>query len=369
MRPCPATVLFVLVLGLAACQRPSGAAVIGYAYPRDGQNAALVAAEVLPVDSVRNPIRIVGDWDSGGTESTVEIARARRLVALPHVMGVVGHTGSRSSLITAPIYMEAGVPMMIPEATSSRLWDIGEWIFPLAPTDSVEAAFLGRTALERLHASRIALYFDNTAFGTGIRAQLGRWLDRRGMHFVDEVPYVIGADLATLVDASLQRSHPDLAILVGRRIEVSQLAAHIFERAPSVRLLAADGAYDQVAALIASAGPAADSLYLTTFWVPDTTVPVQREFIRRYRLATGREPAAFEAMRYDAVMVLAQAIREVGPDRAAIRDWLHSLGDSRPAFEGVTGEVVFRRGARQNLQLVRLREGVPEVVPAAGGGL
>lgn len=366
MQPHGRLALLFLTPALAACERPTGAAVIGYAFPRDGQRAAIVAAASLPADSGLGTIRIVGDWDSGGTESAVEIARARRLVALPRVMGVVGHVGSRSTLITAPIYSAAGIPLIVPTATSGRLWEIGEWVFPLAPSDSMEAAFLGETAVDGLKSTRIAVYFVNTAYGSGIRAELRRWLAGRGMAPVDEVPYVVGADLETLVEASLQRSHPDLTVLVGRRIEVARLAALIYERDPSIRLLAADGAYDQPAELIAAAGPAADSLYLTTFWVADTTVPIQREFVRRYRNDTGRDPTAFEAMRYDAVMVLAQAILEVGPDRPAIRDWLVSLGGSRPPYAGVTGAISFGRGARRNLLLVRLRDGLPVSVPEAG---
>jgi len=366
MRPFTTMVLPILAVAMAACKQPTGAAVIGYAFPRDAQRAALVAASGLPTDTTRGSIRIVGDWDSGGTESTVEIARAHRLVALPRVMGVVGHAASRGTLITAPIYMEAGIPLLVPTATSSRLWEVGEWIFPMAPNDSVEAAFLGQVAVEGLGATRIAVYFVNTVYGTGIRSAFRRWLAERGRKPVDEVPYVTGADLETLVEASLKRSHPDLALLVGRQAEVAQLAALLYERDPAIRLLAADGAFDQVSTLEETAGPAADSLYLTTFWVPDTTVPAQRDFVRRYRLESGRAPTPFEAMRFDALMVLAQAIQEVGPDRARIRDWLESLGGSRPAYQGVTGEVTFRRGARRNLFLVRLRDGVPVPTPEAG---
>lgn len=366
MRPYAPKALLILAAALTACKQPTGAAVIGYAFPRDGQRAALVAAAGLPTDTTLGAIRIVGDWDSGGTESTVEIARAHRLLALPRVVGVVGHAASRGSLLTAPIYMEAGVPMVIPTATSGRLWDIGQWVFPMAPTDSVEGAFLGQVAVEGLRATRIAVYFVNTAYGTGIRSEFRRWLREHGRQPVDEVPYVMGADLETLVEASLMRSHPDLAVLVGRQDDVSRLATLIYERDPSIKLLAADGAYDQPGELVQDAGAAADSLYLTTFWVADTTIPIQRDFVRRYRLDSGRDPTPFEAMRYDAVMVLAQAIREVGPDRGAIRDWLRSLGRSRPPYVGVTGDITFRRGARRNLLLVRLRDGVPVPVPEAG---
>ena len=353
----------LLAAALASCRKPAGAAVIGYAFPRDGQRAALVAAAQLPRDTTNGSIRIVGDWDSGGNEAMVELARAHRLVALPRVVGVVGHAGSRSTLVAAPVYVEAGVPLVVPTASSSRLREIGEWIFPMAPGDSVEAVFLGGVALDRMHARRVAIYFANDPYGAGIRHELRAYLARRGAPPADEVPFVTGADLPTLVEASVARSHPDLAILVGRQVEVGRVAALLYDRDPSIRLLSADGALNQVPALLEAAGPAADSLYLTSFWVPDTADALQKAFIDRYRLDSGREPESFEAMRYDAVMVLAQAIKEAGPDRAAIRDWLWSLGDSRPAYRGVTGEISFRAGARHRLYLVRLQDGVPVAVP------
>ena len=353
----------LIAVALAGCKQPTGAAVIGYAFPRESQQVALVAAARLPTDTTHGSIRIVGDWDSGGTEATVELARAHRLSALPRVVGVVGHAGSRSTLVAAPIYMEAGIPLVVPTASSGRLWDVGKWIFPMAPGDSVEAVFLGAVALDRMHARRVAIYFANDPYGAGVRHFLRAALVARGMTPVDEVPFVIGADLPTLVEASLVRSHPDLAVLVGRQVEVGRIAALINEKDPSIRLLAADGALNQVAALVEAAGPAADSLYLTSFWVPDSSDTLQQAFIRQYRLDTGREPESFEAMRYDAIMMLAQAVQEVGPDRAAIRDWLWSLGGSRPAYRGVTGDVTFRSGARHRLYLVRLQDGASVAVP------
>jgi len=365
MRACAPPLLSVLATLLAGCSEPSGAAVIGYALPREAQRVALVAAATLPADTGPGSIRIVGDWDSGGTESAVEIARAHRLVALPNMMGVVGHSSSRGTLVAAPIYAAAGIPLVVPTATSSRIWDVSEWIFPLAPTDSIEAAFLGQNAVDLLGGRRIAVYFSNSAYGAGLRGELREWFDRRGLAPVDEVPFVPGTDFATIVEASLARSRPDLAILVGRQPEVARLANLIHEQGPSIRLLAADGGYDDPASLAEQAGSALDSLYLTSFWVADTTDPVQRAFITRYRLETGREPTPFEAMRYDALIVLADAIRAAGPDRLRIREWLASLGQSRPPFHGVTGEITFARGVRRNLYLVRLRDGIPVAVPDA----
>lgn len=366
MRQIAVSAVPLVTVLLAGCEQPSGAAVIGYAFPRNVQRAALVASATLPADSGIGAIRIVGDWDSGGTESAVEIARAHRLVSLPRMMGVVGHAASRGTMVTAPIYEEAGIPLVVPTATAGALWNVGRWVFPLAPTDSVEAAFLGRMALEVLGARRITVFFINTAYGTGIRSELEEWLAARGVSPLDEVPYVAGADFETLVEASLSRARPDLVLFVGRQVDVARLAALVYERDPSILLLAADGAFDQPSELAEAAGPAADSLYFVTFWVADTTDPAQGDFIQRYRLESGRDPTPFEAMRFDAVMVLAQAIRESGPDRERIRAWLASLGRERPAYQGVTGDITFARGARRNLYLIRLRDGRAVLVPVAG---
>ena len=41
------------------------------------------------------------------------------------------------------------------------------------------------------------------------------------------------------------------------------------------------------------------------------------------------------------IMLLAQAIEQVGASRDAIRSYLASVGQSRPAYEGVTGRIAF----------------------------
>ncbi len=60
-----------------------------------------------------------------------------------------------------------------------------------------------------------------------------------------------------------------------------------------------------------------------------------------YRRAHGGQPDHFAALGYDAVLLVAEAVREVGFDRARIRDYLEEVGTSRDAFRGVSGLVAF----------------------------
>lgn len=67
--------------------------------------------------------------------------------------------------------------------------------------------------------------------------------------------------------------------------------------------------------------------------------------MRAYAAASGGElPDHRAAGAYDAVYLIADAIRDAGPDRRRIRDALADIGYRRPAYEGVTGRIAFDDG-------------------------
>ncbi|HWP69937.1 MAG TPA: hypothetical protein VNM36_02510, partial [Gemmatimonadaceae bacterium] len=57
------------------------------------------------------------------------------------------------------------------------------------------------------------------------------------------------------------------------------------------------------------------------------------------------------ALQYDAFMLLAAAVRDVGPDRMAIRNWLESLGRTRQPWIGVTGPIAFNNPRSEILRM------------------
>ena len=78
----------------------------------------------------------------------------------------------------------------------------------------------------------------------------------------------------------------------------------------------------------------------------------------------GREPRHGDATWYDALMLASQAVRDAGPDRAAVRAWLESLGRTRPPYFGVTGPIAFTPDAARPLVMTRLRGRQSILVPA-----
>lgn len=370
----------VLMAGVLACSRDRGPAVIGVSILLGRPSVADVAQEVLDSSPGAPPlIQIV--VDSGrpipAGDSTSALASAvmiaERMVALPGLVGVVGHAGSRDALIAAPTYNRSGIPLIVPTATSMLLAESGEWTFMLAPSDSIEGELIGRFADEQLGARNVTLFYVTDEYGTGLRLGAARALRARGINILDEVPmsHDVQCHGGSKPDESartlnahqlLLRGTPDLIVLATSTAESSCILAAL-QTHPGLRYLAGDGTLAS-ADLMATGGQAVDSLYIVAFWYPGRASAESRDFVRRFERTVGRPPNPGDAMIYDGIMTLAAAVRSVGTDRDAIRDFLLSLGHDRPALTGVTGPIVFPASGA-GLMVTRMQRGawVPVNLP------
>jgi len=348
---------------VAGCHKRPERVAIGFAFTYHLQAALAVADSAIAAS--RRPgdpqISIVSDSAVNGDPADVEVQRAERLAAVPGIVGVVGHSGSRASLAAAPVYNEAGIVQITPNSTSRLLRSAGSWTFDLAPDDSVEGAFIGEFVSERLHALRATVYYENDEYGTGLRDGVVAALAQRGVEVLDRVPMDLTSDFGTLVAASLKRRVPDVVVVAGRQLEAGAIARVMRERGYPRAVVAGDGAL-VLPGLTEAAGPASDSLYAVAFWMPDAPDPLSKAFVERYRRLTGEVPQSADAMSHDALMLLVQAVREVGPGRAAVRRWLGELGVSLPAYQGVTGPIAFGPGTRPRLVMAKLVGGRPQRV-------
>jgi ABC-type branched-subunit amino acid transport system substrate-binding protein len=69
-------------------------------------------------------------------------------------------------------------------------------------------------------------------------------------------------------------------------------------------------------------------------------------------------------------MLVAQAAEEVGFDREKIRDYLQTVGNGRPAFQGVSGTVAFDENGDpvgRSYAVGRISGGRIELVSVEGG--
>jgi ABC-type branched-subunit amino acid transport system substrate-binding protein len=289
-----------------------------------------------------------------GDAADVDFAAAA--AALPSVVAVVGHQSSRGSLLAAPIYGEAEIPFIVPTGTSRLLRDVGPWTFQLAPDDEAEGAFIASFALDRLGARRVTIFFlVADEYGIGLRDGVARALRQRGVEPVDQVGILPDSDFPRRVALSLRRAAPQVVVLATRTPEAAAIARSLHERLPDAPVILADGVNDS--AFVRATGPRRGPAYAVAFWSADNPDSASRAFVAHFAEAGRGRPLPREAMYYDALMVVAQAVREVGPQRAAIGRYLRELGTTRPPYRGITGPISFARNRPTNLVVTRVGDG------------
>ena len=361
----------VLALGIAAtaCQGKPEAPVIGFTY--NWGDDALERYVQAQVDSTAGaehlPLTLRtsrdGGWQAyGASPMGAEVRRAQLLSADERVLVVVGPGGSREALSVAPLYAEAGVPVLIPTATSRLLAGAGAHLFVLAADDSVQGAFIATFADSVLHAKSLAVYHVPDEYGIGLAAGTVATATRRGLEVRERTAVrllqpcgdAVGARYYRDLAAELElRGRPDAVVLALRTVEAACFVAALRARWPELPIIAGDGVYldDEFRR---GAGPRAVGTYLVAFWHPDLPHGASRRFVASYRSTYGKTPRHGDAVFVDAAVLAATAIRDGARTRAEVMDYLRSLGDARPAFEGITGPISFAPGAARRLYMTRV---------------
>ncbi len=354
-----AAVIACAGLILTGCAERRETPCIGYVYPAGDASMHAIALLQQEIDGW-NPTRVAEirpfTPPRGRTGYSAEVAMAEAVTSVDRMVGVVGHLSSRASLVAAPIYQEAGLPLLVPTGTSARLREVGPAVFPVAPNEEAEGEFIAAFVVNRLGAGRVTVfYLFGDEYGIGLRSGVVEGLRKRGLAPSDEVGVLDDSDMSELVAASVARAAPDAVVIAGRNAEAARIAVALHGLAPGVPVVAGDGVElrrDYGRRL----GPAADSFYAVAFWHPDLASPASNAFMARWRSPKAPEPTGGTIMYYDGMRMLAEAVREVGTSRSAIRRYLSELGASRPPYAGVSGPISFTRERTTNLLMTRMAD-------------
>lgn len=352
-------------LPAAACGDRNPNAVIGF-----GFYGAVRQLAQQTIDSTTHPGMPTIIVSRGSQERVLEVGKddhwlvasidqASRLIADDGLVAVVGPVGSRDALLTGPMYRAHGIPYVMPTANSPQLANLGPGAFRLAPSLDEEGTFIAEHVARRLNARTATVLYVPDEWGVALQTAVAGGLWFHGVTVLARSPVPLDGDchadptrIRDALAAALRRGTPDVIVLALRNPESECLIAEAERLAPNARFVGGDGTvFTQ--AFLNDAGWAASRVYTVAFWDPLTQDSAARAFAERFRAVAGTPPSYVEGLTYDAVMLLATAIRTVGPDRRAVRRYLESLGRQRAPYRGVTGEIDFRTPRASRLTMLR----------------
>jgi branched-chain amino acid transport system substrate-binding protein len=279
----------------------------------------------------------------------------KKLLARDRVVAVISGTGSSAALEVAPLCQAAGVPLVAATATNPRVTDAGDYIFRACFIDPFQGTVLARFAGRTLHCRRVAvLVASGNAYSVGLAKYFRERFTADGGEIVAEQKYAEGDKDFRAQLTAVRALHPDALFASGNYLESALICKQARELGLTVPLFGGD-TWDSPA-LVEIGGPAVEGAYFSGHFSPDATDPAVRSFVARFTRRFGTAPDTGTSLGYDAVMLLADALRRAGTtDGARVRDALAATRD----FAGVTGRITIdaQRNASKSAVIFTVKDG------------
>lgn len=265
---------------------------------------------------------------------------AQRLADDPSVAAVIGHLNSYVTVPAASVYESAGLLLLAPASTDPELTTKGyAHTFRIIPTDLQTGREMAEYAAQHGYR-RVAIYYVRDSYGRALANAFEERAAAVGITVVSRASYAPEAQGDGRTYAPTLGEWKDLQLdaifLAGQVPQAGYLAAEARRQGITVPILGDDAMSSP--ALVQAGAAAVEGTVVPTPFSPDEPRPEVHRFAASFHRRFGFDPDAGAALGYDAVQVLAAAMRAArssAPDDVAAA--LRRMKD----HQGVTGRVTF----------------------------
>jgi branched-chain amino acid transport system substrate-binding protein len=327
------------LLALSACIGSKEPYVVGAVGPwkqgyglQNLQGVQLAAEEINKAGGIDgHALRVIERDDAGDGPKAARIAQ--EFVANASISAVIGHVNSSGMLAAAPIY-DGELAAVATSATSPDLTGISGWVFRVISSDSLNGIALANFASRfgQRGPTSVAVLYENNTYGRGLADSF-----RRSFHGDIMSLDPINADLPTAEPyiSYLKSRKPKIVFVAGRVASGLKILQEAKRQRFSPIFVGGDGWQGILADTATSEG-----VYIGMSFTPEDPSPAARTFVAAFKKKFNTAPDAHAALAYDATRLIAQALKEKGADRRAVRDYLRSL-NRETAYAGLTGPAYF----------------------------
>ncbi len=290
-------------------------------------------------------LRVVSYDDEGKPDGALNVAK--KLVD-DRPVAVIGEVASTLSISAAPVFNTAHIPMISPSSTNPKVTQVGPYIFRVCFIDPFQGLVAAKFATANLKAKKAAVLFEQTSdYSRGLSDVFSQNLPKMGGQIVDTETYVkTDVDFKSEL-TKIKAANPDVLYVPGYYSNIGPIAKQAKEIGLNVPLLGGDG-WDSPKLVEGAGGPggALEGSYYTNHSSMDNPDPTIQNFVGKYKKAYNTTaPDTIGALAYDAVGVLADAIKRAGKpadgdySAPAYRTKVRDAIAATQGYKGVTGTI------------------------------
>ena len=335
-----ALLLSALLLSLSACDKPAeeppkpapttapapptGPLVvkIGSASPLTGSQAHIgtdilwgvkigvedVNAANMQVNGRKLVLELIEKDDEADPTKAANIAQ--QLVDAK-VVAVVGHFNSGASIAASKVYSDANVTQISPSSTNPKYTQQGfKTTFRVVANDDQQGPANAQYALTELKAKQIAVIDDSTPYGQGLADAFAKAATAGGATIIaTEHTTDKDSDFKAIL-TKIKSKQPNLIFFGGIDPQAGPMVKQMRELGIKATFMGGDGI--QTPEMIKKAGKFAEGVYASNPGLPKEQMPGWKPFLEKYKAKVNKEVELYAPMGYDAVFVIAEAIKRAG---------------------------------------------------------
>lgn len=266
------------------------------------------------------PLKIIILDDQSNAKEAV--TATQRLINQEKVVAVIGASASATTLAMKPITAQAKIPQIAMAAANSITDEApSEWIWRVAPKDNLAVERAMKYIAESLKVKKIAVLYDENAFGSSGMAQIEKVKGDYGLEVVAKESYKTDETDLTAQLTKLRGSNPEALVVWGTNPGPAVAAKNLKQLAWSLPYIGSHGIANFK--FIELAGDAAEGVVFpsTKILFPQSiTNPDQKKvidiFISDYTEEFGEAPNHFASHGWDAISLLVKAIEDAKSTKA-----------------------------------------------------
>jgi branched-chain amino acid transport system substrate-binding protein len=363
--------LITTLLSALACERrggpgaggSTGTIVVGYYGDLSGRTSnfgqSTKAGVEMAADEINKAggidgrqIQILSEDDEGRPEKAATVVT--KLIDQDRVVALLGEVASGNTLAAAPKAQSSKVPMISPSSTNPAVTQVGEYISRVCFIDPFQGDVMAKFAANTLKAKKAAIMLDfNSPYSRGLTEFFEASFKKLGGEIVNKQAYTQGDRDYKGQLTAIRSANPDVIYVPGYYGEVGVIAKQAKQLDIKVPLLGGDG-WDSTQ-LWDLGGDSLNGDYISNHYSVDDPSPAIQKFVAAYKARNGNVPDALAALGYDAMMVLADAIKRAGSTEGAkLKDAINAT----KGFAGVTGVITIdsNRNAVKPAVVLRLKD-------------
>jgi branched-chain amino acid transport system substrate-binding protein len=305
------------------------------------------------------------------TDTTKAVTAVDRLIKRDRVVAVIGPSTSGSTLAIIPKIEEAQIPLVSCAAARKIVEPVRRWVFKVAASDILAVKKIFHDLKQR-GLAKVAILSASDAYGAGGREDIKELAPQMGISLVaDEVfgprDTDITAQLTRIKGTAAQviivwGTNPGPAVIARNRAQLKiTTPLYMSSGVASKRFIELAGPENAEGILL----PAGRLLVEGQLAAHHPQKKVLGGYIKEYERRFQQPVSTFGGHAWDAIMVLAQAIRNANSaEPAAIRDAVEKVR----GFYGTAGEFTFSPDDHSGLTeeafaMIRITKGDWEMLP------